>query len=141
VIASSKTRPFPVCVAVVDYLNFARHVRSAPIQVLASTTLPKIVDLLFETRRATRFRAHHSPTISSIGTSVPEQHPSMTSTFKHLKSQSMCPSAKMLGGFSITPTMQTIVVDCISIADPKLASIIGDNAEAVVAGPSDFQGT
>jgi hypothetical protein len=139
-IASSKTRPFPVCVAVVHDLDFARHIGSAAVQVLASTTLPKIVDLLLETR-ATRLCAHNSPTIPGIWTPVSEQHPSMTSALKHLKSQSMCPSAKMLGGFSITPTMQTIVVDCISIADPKLASIIGDNAEAVVAGPSDFQGT
>jgi hypothetical protein len=140
VITSSKTRPFPICVAVVDYLNFARHIRSAPVQVLASTTLPKIVDLLLETR-ATRFCAHNSPTISSIGTSVPEQHPSMTSALEHLKSQSMCSIAKMLGGFAIAPTMQTVVVDCISIVDPQLASIIGDNAEAVVASPSDSQGS
>jgi hypothetical protein len=46
----------------------------------------------------------------------------------------------MLGGFAIAPTMQTVVVDGISIVDPQLTSIIRDNAEAVIAGPSDFQG-
>jgi len=65
----------------------------------------------------------------------------MTSALKHFKSNSVCPSAKMLGGLAIAPAMQTIVINCIPIVDPQLASIIGDNAEAVAARLSDFQGT
>ena len=35
--------------------------------------------------------------------------------------------------------MQAIIVDCIPIVDPQLAPVIGDDAETVIASPSDFQ--
>jgi hypothetical protein len=142
VIASSKSRPFAASVPVIHNLDSAHHVRPPTVQVLTSTTLAKVVDLLLQTRASSvSNRAHDSPSISSIRTSVPEQHPGMTTALKHLNSQSMSPSTKMLGGLTIAPAMQTVVVDCIAIVDPKLASIIRDNAEAVVARPSDFHGT
>jgi hypothetical protein len=156
VVSTSESGPSATCVAVVHHVLPASMRGSAPIEVLAATSLTKVERILPEkTSTISGFRAttpaasystsatrtHNSPTVSSIGALVPEKHPGMTSTLKHLKSQSVCPSAKMLGGFAIAPAMQTVVVDCIPIVDPQLASIIGDNAEAVVASPSDSQGS
>jgi hypothetical protein len=50
VIAPSKTTPFSVCVAVIHHLDSASHIWSAAIQILASTALAKVKDLLQETR-------------------------------------------------------------------------------------------
>ena len=48
---------------------------------------------------------HNNPSISSVSTSVPEQHPSMTTTLKHLEFHMMPPSPLMLSGLPIAPTM------------------------------------
>jgi hypothetical protein len=45
----------------------------------------------------------------------------------------------MLDALAIAPTMQAIVVDGIPVVDPQFASIIGDDAESVVAVPPDSQ--
>jgi hypothetical protein len=45
----------------------------------------------------------------------------------------------MLDGLPIPPTMQAIIVDGVSIVNPQLASIIGDDAEPVLASPADSQ--
>jgi len=82
---------------------------------------------------------YNCPSVCSIGTSVPEQHPSMTATFKHLKSHEMPTTTLMLSGLAVTPAMQTIVIDCVPIVDPQFAPIIGDNAESVMASPEDPQ--
>jgi hypothetical protein len=37
--------------------------------------------------------------------------------------------------------MQAIIVDCVPIADPQLAPIIRDDAETILACPSDAQNT
>ena len=47
---------------------------------------------------------------------IPEQHPSMTTSLKHLKSHTMPPRAEMPGGLPVAPAMQTIIVDCVPIA-------------------------
>jgi len=70
---------------------------------------------------------------------VPEQHTSMTTTLKHLKANKTPPSMQMLPGLSIAPTVQAIVVNGVSIVDPQLAPIIGNNAEIVVASFEDSQ--
>ena len=120
-------------------LDFASHVWSAISQVLATATLPKVVDLLPKTR-GSGFCTHNSPSVASIGALVPEQHASMTTALKHLKPQTISPSAKMLDSLAIAPTMQAIVVNCVPIIDPQLAPIIRDDAESVMPSLSDFQG-
>ena len=67
---------------------------------------------------------HNNPSVSSVSTSVPEQHPSMTTALKHFEFYMMPPGTLMLGGLPIAPTMQAIVVDCVPIVDPQLAAII-----------------
>jgi len=64
----------------------------------------------------------------------------VTSTLEHLKPYSMCSGAEMLNSLSIAPTVQAIIVDCILVIDPQLASIIGDDAKPVMACSSDCQG-
>jgi hypothetical protein len=77
----------------------------------------------------------NGPSITSIGTSVPEQHASMTPALKHLQPHESPTCAKMPSSFTVAPAVQAIVVDCVPIVEPQLASIIGDNAEMVMACP------
>ena len=123
---------------------------SAPIQVLTATSLTKVVNILSEetsaisgnsAARAATFAtcAHNIPSIAGVGTSVPEQHPSSTTTLEHLKSHKMPASAKTPIGFAITPAMQAVVVDCVPIVDPQLATIIRDDTEAIIARPENSQ--
>ena len=81
----------------------------------------------------------NSPTVSSIWTMVSEENPCMTTTLKHLESHQTPTSAHMRSGLSVAPTVQTIIVDCVAIVNPQLATIIGNNAEMVMACPEDSQ--
>jgi hypothetical protein len=133
VIALSESRPFAACVAIVDSMSPASHVRFTSIQVLASATLAKVEGIFPEKSSAingTMTALSHatctrnSPTISSIGTMVPELHPSMTTMLKHLDPHNAPPSANMSPGCSAAPAMQAIIVNCVPIVKPELASII-----------------
>jgi hypothetical protein len=82
---------------------------------------------------------HNSPSVASVGTSVPEEHASMATFLEHLKPDKMPPSALMLRGFPIAPTVQAIIVDCVAIVDPQLTPIIGDDAKPVMACSENSQ--
>jgi hypothetical protein len=145
VIASNEARPFASCVAVVHHVFPTSHVWSPTVEVLASTTLTKIESIFPEQASAVGYGisttlaacTYNGPSVSSIGTMVPEKHPSMTTTLKHLKPYKTPPCTNMLSSLSIAPTVQTIIIYCVAIVDPQLAAIIGDNAEAVMACPKD----
>jgi len=151
VIAAGKTWPPSTGVTVVYKVLPASHIRAATIQILATTTLTKVEGLLPEKTFAIRGTStttatfafcactHNSPSVSSVSSSVPEQHPSMPTTLKHLNSHAVRPRPKMLDGLPIPPTMQAIIVDCVSIVNPQLASVIGDDAESVLAVLADSQ--
>jgi hypothetical protein len=117
------------------------HVWSATIQVLATATLAKVKHVLPEKTSAISWaepstsaaRTHNSPSISSIGTMVPEEHSSMPALFKHFKSHQMPPSAHVPSGHSTAPSVQAIIVDGVSIVNPKLAPIIRNELEVVTA--------
>ena len=143
-----ETRPLAACVAIVHDVLPASHIRFATVQVLASPTLAKvegvlpeetstICDLIRDMASATC--ANNNPSIASIGTMVPEKHPSMATTLKHLKSHQTPSSAHVWSGLSIAPAMQAIVVDCVPIVNPQFAAIIRDNAEMVMACLEDSQ--
>jgi hypothetical protein len=138
-IASGKTAPFTVRVAVVHHLDFTSHVWPTPVQVLAPPTLPEVKYLLSEASASAREGAHNPPPVSGISASIPEQHPCMTTTLKHLNSHCMCPRTKMLYSLPIAPSMQSIVVDGVPFVDPQLAPIIGDKAEPVMTRFADSQ--
>jgi hypothetical protein len=145
VIASGEARPSATCVAIVHNVFPASHVWSAALQVLATAALAKIVSVLPEETMAisglviitSATCASDNPPVSSIGTMVPEEHPSMTTTLKHLKSHKMPSCTKMPSGVASAPSVQTIVVNCVSIVNPQLASIIGNNLQVVMAGSED----
>ena len=114
----------------------ASHVWSASIQILAPSTLPEIEGIFPEKAMAVSDGifgltaptcTHHSPTVSSVRTMVPEEHPSMTTTFKHLKSHNTPPCTKVPSGVSATPSVQAIIVDCVPIVNPQFASIVRNN--------------
>jgi hypothetical protein len=44
-------------------------------------------------------------------------------------------------GLAIAPTMQAIVVDCVTFVEPQLAPIVRNNPEIVMARPEDSQAT
>ena len=75
----------------------------------------------------------NNPSVPSVRTMVPEEHPSMAAMFEHLEPHKMPTSTNVLSDLPIAPTVQAIVVDCITVVDPQVAPIIGDNAEMVVA--------
>jgi hypothetical protein len=127
VIAAFESRPFTTCVFIVHNLAPTSHVWFVINQVRALSALPKVEDILPEETSAVEsamtlvaFAAcfHDSPSIGGIRAFVSEQHPSVTTTLKHLKSHNTPSSAKVLGGLAITPTVQAVVVDRIPIVNP-----------------------
>jgi hypothetical protein len=63
----------------------------------------------------------------------------MTPTFEHLESHEMPTTAKAFICLPIAPPMQTIIVNCELVVNPKLATVIRDNAKAVIASLEDSQ--
>ena len=126
----------------------ARHVRLAAVQVLAPATLTKVESIFHEeamtisgamTTMSLATGTRNSPAISSIWTVVPEEHPCVTTTLKHLQSHKSPPSTDISSGHTTAPTVQAIVVNRVSVVNPQLAPIIGDNLEVVVTCPEDSQ--
>merc|ERR1719265_2543864 len=70
---------------------------------------------------------------------VPEQHPSMATTFKELNSHKAPSCTNTPSRHSTAPTMQAVVVNCVTIVEPQLASIIGYKLEVVRTAPKDSQ--
>jgi len=52
----------------------------------------------------------------------------MATALKHFQSDKTPRSTKMLGGHSIAPAVQAIVVDRVAIVNPQFAAIVGVNA-------------
>jgi len=108
---------------------------------LAPPALTKVEDILPEETSAISdansmllaFCTRDNPSVSSIGTMVPEENPSMTTTLKHLNSHKMPPCANVLSDVTSAPSVQAIVVNCVSIVKPQLASVIRNNLEVVMA--------
>jgi hypothetical protein len=148
VITASESGPSATCVAVVHGMAPTSHIRPAPAQILAPPALTEPEGVLPEKTSPIRGAMatmspatcyHNSPSVSSVGTSVPEQHASMTTMLKHFKSHNGPPGAEMPRGFAVAPAMQAVIVDGVTIIDPQLTAIIGDNAEPVVARLEDSQ--
>jgi len=151
VITASEPWPFASCVAIVHHVFPPSLVWPAILQIRALAFLRRIENILPEEALAVGgyiafansvFMAtgtHNDPTVSCVRAMVPEEHPSMTTTLKHLKSHQMPSSAHAPSGHTIAPSMQAIVVDRVPIVDPQLAPIIRINAEVVRAFPEDPQ--
>ena len=100
------------------------------------------------TRSASRFPlaatafatgTHNNPSVSSVRAMIPEEHASVATTLKELKSHKTPPTTNIPSGHSAAPAVQAIVVNCVSIVDPQLASIIGNELEVVTAALEDSQ--
>jgi hypothetical protein len=63
----------------------------------------------------------------------------MTTMFEHLEPYIMPPSTHMPSGRSTAPSVQAVVVDRVSIVEPKLAPIIRDKLEVVMGSPENSQ--
>jgi len=148
VVASTKAGPSAACVFIVHVVFPAGHIRSSTLEVLATAALTEVKSVFPEEPMAIGNRIvfhtsatgpNDSPSVASVRTSVPEQHPSMTTLFKHLEPHKTPATTKALVGLPIAPAMQAIVVDRVSIVNPQLAAIIRDNAKSVMACPEDSQ--
>ena len=126
----------------------ASKVGSATVQVLTTTPLAKVEGILHEKASAicdfmggmaSPTCSHNKPSVASIWTMVPEEHPSMTTTLKHFKSHQTPSSTHMRSGCSTAPAVQAIIVNRVSIVNPQLAPIIGDKLEVVMACLEDSQ--
>merc|ERR1719331_1948603 len=82
-------------------------------------------------------RTHKTPSVSCIGTPVPETDACMPAALEHFKSDKTPSSSKISVSLSIAPAVQSIVVNRVAIVHPQFASIVGVNAEAVVARSED----
>jgi hypothetical protein len=80
--------------------------------------------------------AHNGPTISTVRTPVPEKHTSMTTMLEHFEPDET-PSSNSSPSFPIAPSVQAVIVDCIPVVNPQLASIIRNDAVSVIASPED----
>jgi hypothetical protein len=90
------------------------HVRLAIVQVRASSTLTKVINILpKETMAISGFSGdvapatgtHNGPTVSCVGTMVPKKHPGVTTALEHLKSHKVPATTHMLSDLAIAPTM------------------------------------
>jgi hypothetical protein len=63
----------------------------------------------------------------------------MTTTLEHLKPNQTPSRTNMASGLAIAPTMQAVVVNCVSIVDPQLAAIVRVKAKMVMACLEDSQ--
>jgi hypothetical protein len=143
VVASAETWPIATCVPIVYNRTPTSHVWLATFHIGASTTLTEIKGIFHKDTVAicgaivTTSKATCScylPSISSVNTFVPEKHACMTAMLKHFQSHH-APSPEAPRSLPITPPVQAIIVDRVPIIYPQLASIIRNNAEAVIAKP------
>jgi hypothetical protein len=114
VVRSSKTRPSTISSfhPIADRLSPSSHVWAATVQIRAPSSLSEIESIFPEDSMpvygsmASRTSCiHNIPTISSIGTSVPEEHARMTTVFKHLESHKVPSTALMPVRLPIAPAM------------------------------------
>jgi hypothetical protein len=61
----------------------------------------------------------------------------MTTTLEELNSHKTPPTTNIPSGHSSAPAVQSIVINCVSIVKPQLASIIRNNLEVVMARPEE----
>ena len=125
----------------------ALQIGSTTVQVLAPAPLTEVECILPEetmtirdpVARAPRTMicSHKTPSVSCIGTPVPEMDACMASALEHFKSNKTPSSSKISVSLSIAPAVQAIVVNRVAIVHPQFASIVGVNAEAVVARSED----
>ena len=124
------------------------HVWLATVQVLAPPSLSKIESILPEETMFIRDGiiavtsascSHNDPSVASVGAMVPEEHPGMTTTLKHLKPHQVPPSTNLSPGRSAAPAVQAIIVNCVFVVKPQLAPIIGVNLEVVTPRLEDSE--
>jgi hypothetical protein len=147
-IATGESRPFTTSVARIDIMSPTGHVWSATVEVLTPTALTKVEDIIpkqasaisdLEVGVTSTTGTYKRPSVPSVRSMVPEEHTSMTTTLKHLKSDQRPPSTHMRSGLSVAPTVQAIVVNRVPVVDPQLAPIIRDDAKMVMTCPENSQ--
>jgi hypothetical protein len=146
VITAVKTRPFATCIPVVYIVFPTCHVWLACVQVLATTTLTEVERILHEktvtvgnavSTRPPSGRTHDHPSVSSVGAMVSEEHASMTTMFKKFDSNQAPSSMNVPLCHTAAPTMQTIIVDAVTIVNPQLAAVVRDKLEVIPTASED----
>jgi hypothetical protein len=132
-ITTTETRPISSCIPVVYIMFPPSHLRSATVQVLKMTTLPKIEGILHEQAIAVggAIRGdtpatcqHWHPSVPAVRAMVSEKYSSMTTALKKLHSSKTPSSMNTLSGDATTPTMTTIVIDRVPIVKEEIGPVI-----------------
>jgi len=63
----------------------------------------------------------------------------MTTLLEHLQSYQVPSTTNMPSNLFIAPAMQAIIVNCVSVVNPQLAPIVGDQLEVIMARSKDSQ--
>jgi hypothetical protein len=143
VIASSEAMPSATCVPVVDVMFPPSHVRASTVQVLKVASLAKVENVLHVKTVAISDAVcgdsparctHREPSVCSIRSPVSEEDTSRASMFKMFKPHP-APSMKVPGGFPVSPTVTTIVVDSIPVINKQISPIVRVDAESIMAIP------
>jgi hypothetical protein len=82
---------------------------------------------------ASSIRTNRLPSISSVAAPVPEKHTGMTTMLKHLNSCEMPSSTNVPSSLPVPPAVQAIIVDRVTVIEPKFAPIIGNDAKTIMA--------
>jgi hypothetical protein len=130
-VAPGKAWPPATRVPVVYHLTPPSHIGPATIQVRTPTALTEVESILSEpsmaidgsmSPRATG--VHKVPSISCVAAPVPEEHTGMPTMLKKFESHETPTTTKVPVGLPIAPAVQAIIINCVTIVDPQLASII-----------------
>jgi hypothetical protein len=132
VISAAEARPSATCVPIVDVMAPTSHIRSATIQIWATTSLAEVKGILHEeampicnamASNSPATRSHSHPSIGCVRTSISEEHASMPTAFEHFNSYK-APPTNTSGSLPIPPSMTTIVVNHMPVVNIKHAPII-----------------
>jgi hypothetical protein len=142
-IGTGEASPWSASGTIIHSFHFANSVWAADAEIWATSTLSKVESLLPEALASVwswtnPFSSHcrlwhYNHPIPSVRTLILEYHACSTTTLEHFHFHESSPSAKMSGGLTIPHAMQAIIVDRITVVNPKLAAIIRYKGESVMA--------
>jgi hypothetical protein len=143
-VTSGEAWPPAPSIPVIYHMLPLSQLGPAIMQILAMTALSEVECIHHEEAmavgnaiRSNSTCTYHSPSICCVRSPVPEEHASVATMFEHFKPNKTPPMKMMSPGLSIAPAVQAVIVDCVSVVNPQLASIVRDNAESVMAPPEE----
>merc|ERR1712054_360841 len=142
VVGTRESRPPATCVAVVDVVPPPRHVRPPVGKMWHTAALTEIEGILPEQAMAVYDSVadapvatgiQHSPAVVGVWATITQQDASMATTFEELHPEHAPSCMNVPRGFAIPPAVEPIIVDGVTVVDPQLGTVIGNEREPVMA--------